>query len=97
MTGCPNGCARPYLAEIGFVGKAPGKYALYIGASYNGSRLNRLVSPKCTIDEAIEILRPVIKKYATERNEGEEFGDFCDRVVLPADATFHSIGAGLQL
>ncbi|MGY8719248.1 MAG: sulfite reductase, partial [Verrucomicrobiia bacterium] len=71
MTGCPNGCARPYLAEIGFVGKAPGKYALYIGASYNGSRLNRLVSPKCTVDEAVEMLRPVIKKYATERNEGE--------------------------
>ncbi len=97
MTGCPNGCARPYLAEIGFVGKAPGKYALYIGASYNGSRLNRLVSPKCTIDESIELLRPVIKKYTTERNEGEGFGDFCNRVVLPADATFHSVGSGLQL
>lgn len=97
MTGCPNGCARPYLAEIGFVGKAPGKYALYIGASYNGSRLNRLVSPKCTIDESIELLRPVIKKYATERNEGEGFGDFCNRVVLPANATFHSVGSGLQL
>lgn len=97
MTGCPNGCARPYLAEIGFVGKAPGKYALYIGAKYNGSRLNRMVSPKCTVDEAVELLRPVIKKYATERAEGEEFGDFCNRVVLPADATFHSMGSGLQL
>ena len=41
VTGCPNGCARPYLAEIGFVGKAPNKYALYLGASYNGTRLNR--------------------------------------------------------
>ena len=97
MTGCPNGCARPYLAEIGFVGKAPGKYALYIGAKYNGSRLNRLVSPKCTVDEAVELLRPVIKKYATERAEGEEFGDFCDRAVLPEDATFHSIGSGLRV
>lgn len=97
MTGCPNGCARPYLAEIGFVGKAPGKYALYIGAKYNGTRLNRLVSPKCTVDEAIEMLRPVIKKYATERAEGEEFGDFCDRAILPEDATFHSIGSGLRL
>jgi len=97
MTGCPNGCARPYLAEIGFVGKAPGKYALYIGAKYNGSRLNRLVSPKCTIDEAVEILRPVIKKYATERQEGEEFGDFCHRAVLPEDATFHSVGSGLRV
>ncbi len=97
MTGCPNGCARPYLAEIGFVGKAPGKYALYIGAKYNGSRLNRLVSPKCTVDEAVELLRPVIKKYATERAEGEEFGDFCDRAVLPEDATFHSVGSGLRV
>jgi len=97
MTGCPNGCARPYLAEIGFVGKAPGKYALYIGAKYNGSRLNRMVSPKCTIDEAVELLRPVIKKFATEREEGEEFGDFCDRAVLPADATFHSAGSGLRV
>ncbi|GAB5560953.1 MAG: assimilatory sulfite reductase (NADPH) hemoprotein subunit [Synoicihabitans sp.] len=97
MTGCPNGCARPYLAEIGFVGKAPGKYALYIGAKYNGSRLNRLVSPKCTVDEAVEILRPVIQKFAKERNDGEEFGDFCNRAVLPEDATFHSIGSGLRV
>lgn len=97
MTGCPNGCARPYLAEIGFVGKAPGKYALYIGAKYNGSRLNRLVSPKCTIDEAVDMLRPVIKKYATERTAGEGFGDFCHRAVLPEDATFHSVGSGLRV
>ncbi len=53
ITGCPNGCARPYLAEIGFVGRAPGKYALFLGASYNGTRLNRLVSPSITIDDAI--------------------------------------------
>ncbi|MCF3651949.1 NADPH-dependent assimilatory sulfite reductase hemoprotein subunit [Synoicihabitans lomoniglobus] len=92
MTGCPNGCARPYLAEIGFVGKAPGKYALYIGAKYNGSRLNRMISPKCTIDEALEMLTPIINRYAKERSEGEEFGDFCERVILPADATFHSVG-----
>ncbi len=92
MTGCPNGCARPYLAEIGFVGKAPGKYALYIGAKYNGSRLNRLISPKVTIDESVELLTPIINRYAKERQDGEEFGDFCHRVVLPADATFHSVG-----
>lgn len=92
VTGCPNGCARPYLAEIGFVGRAPNKYALYIGASYEGTRLNRLVSPSITIDDAVKLLTPVIKRYALERQEGERFGDFCDRVVLPADATFHSIG-----
>lgn len=92
ITGCPNGCARPYLAEIGLSGRAPGKYALYLGASYEGTRLNRLVSPSITLDDAVELLRPIIKRYALERNEGERFGDFCDRVILPADATVHSVG-----
>ena len=92
ITGCPNGCARPYLGEIGFVGKAPNKYALYLGARYDGTRLNRLFSPSTTIDNAVELLRPVIKRYALERHDGEGFGDFCDRVILPADATFHSVG-----
>lgn len=92
ITGCPNGCARPYLAEIGFVGRAPGKYALFLGAKYNGTRLNRLVSPSITLDDGVELLKPIIKRYALERNEGEEFGDFCDRVILPVDATLHSVG-----
>jgi sulfite reductase (NADPH) hemoprotein beta-component len=92
ITGCPNGCARPYLGEIGFVGKAPNKYALYLGARYDGTRLNRLFSPSTTIDGAVEMLRPVIKRYALERQPGEGFGDFCDRAILPADATFHSVG-----
>jgi sulfite reductase (NADPH) hemoprotein beta-component len=92
ITGCPNGCARPYLGEIGFVGKAPNKYALYLGARYDGTRLNRLFSPSTTIDGAVEMLRPIIKRYALERQSGEGFGDFCDRAILPADATFHSVG-----
>ena len=92
ITGCPNGCARPYLAEIGFSGRAPGKYALYIGAAYEGTRLNRLVSPSITLDDAVKLLEPIIKRYARERNEGERFGDFCNRVILPEDATFHSVG-----
>jgi sulfite reductase (NADPH) hemoprotein beta-component len=92
VTGCPNGCARPYLAEIGLVGKAPNKYALYLGAKYNGTRLNRLVSPSITIDDAVALLKPVIKRYAVERSEGEGFGDFCEREILPKDATFHSVG-----
>jgi sulfite reductase (NADPH) hemoprotein beta-component len=94
ITGCPNGCARPYLAEIGFVGKAPNKYALYLGARYNGTRLNRLVSPSISIDDAVSLLRPVILRYAKERLAGEQFGDFCDRVILPADATLHKVGTG---
>jgi sulfite reductase (NADPH) hemoprotein beta-component len=92
ITGCPNGCARPYLAEIGFVGRAPGKYALYLGARYNGTRLNRLAAPSITLDDAVVLLAPIIKRYALERREGEGFGDFCDRLILPGDATFHSVG-----
>jgi sulfite reductase (NADPH) hemoprotein beta-component len=92
VTGCPNGCARPYLAEIGMVAKAPNKYALYLGAKYNGTRLNRLVSPSVSIDGAVAMLTPAIKRYAKERNEGEGFGDFCEREIIPKDATFHSVG-----
>jgi sulfite reductase (NADPH) hemoprotein beta-component len=95
ITGCPNGCARPYAAEIALVGRAPNKYALYIGGSYTGTRLNRLMAPSVTIDGAVEMLTPVIKRYALERLEGEGFGDFCDRVVLPQDATLHSVGTPL--
>ena len=92
ITGCPNGCARTYLAEIGLVGRAANKYALYLGASHNGTRLNRLAAPSLAIDEAVQFLAPILKRYALERNVGEGFGDFCDRVILPGDATFHSVG-----
>ena len=92
ITGCPNGCARPYLAEIGFVGRAANKYALFLGAAYNGTRLNRLVSPSITVDDAVTMLTPIIKRYALERHDGEGFGDFCDREILPPDATLHSVG-----
>lgn len=92
VTGCPNGCARPYLAEIGFVGKAPGKYALYLGASYEGTRLNRLFAHSVTLTDALGLLEPVIRRYSTERREGERFGDWCNREVLPNAATFHSTG-----
>lgn len=86
MTGCPNGCARPYLGEIALVGKAPGRYALYLGADYTGSRLNTLYAPSVTIDEAVAQLAPIIRRYAAERREGEFFGDFCHRAVLVGQA-----------
>lgn len=79
MTGCPNGCARPYLAEIGFVGKAPGKYNLYLGAAFNGSRLNKLYKENVTEELAIEALKPLIRSYADGRKKGERFGDFVIR------------------
>ena len=71
---------------------APNKFALYLGARYNGTRLNRLAAPSVTLDGAVEMLTPIIKRYALEREAGEGFGDFCDRAILPKDATFHSIG-----
>jgi len=92
VTGCPNGCSRPYLGEIALVGKAPNKYSLYLGARHNGTRLNRLASSSLTIDEAVNFLKPIIKRYALERGDDEGFGDFCDRVILPKNATFHSVG-----
>ncbi len=82
LTGCPNGCARPYLAEIGVVGKAPEKYNLYLGAKYNGTRLNRLFAESLTPDRLVATLDPILRRYARERLPEEQFGDFCMRTVL---------------
>ena len=79
MTGCPNGCARPYLGEIGFVGRAPGKYNIYLGAAFDGSRLNKLYKPSVPSDQIVNELGPIIRHYAKERLEGEHFGDFTIR------------------
>ncbi|MEW6303517.1 MAG: NADPH-dependent assimilatory sulfite reductase hemoprotein subunit [Verrucomicrobiota bacterium] len=81
-TGCPNGCARPYMAEIGFVGKAPGRYQIWLGGNESGTRLNRLWKDAVKDPEIINELRPVFERYATERQNGERFGDWCDRVLL---------------
>lgn len=82
MTGCPNGCARPYLGEIGFVGKAPGKYNLYLGASFVGDRLNKLYKENIGEEEILAELDPMIHRYADEREEGESFGDFVIRAGI---------------
>jgi sulfite reductase (NADPH) hemoprotein beta-component len=82
MTGCPNGCARPYLAEIGLVGKAPGKYNLYLGAAFDGSRLARLYKEAVKSDDIVSTLRPFLTRYRDEREPGERFGDFCLRVGI---------------
>ncbi len=79
ITGCPNGCGRPYLAEIGFVGKSPGKYNIYLGAAFNGSRLNTLYQANVPDTEIVALLRPIIQRYASERTQGERFGDFSIR------------------
>jgi sulfite reductase (NADPH) hemoprotein beta-component len=79
MTGCPNGCARPALAEISFIGKAPGKYNLYLGGGFAGNRLNKLYRENIGETEILNELRPILNRYAKERTEGEHFGDFCIR------------------
>lgn len=82
MTGCPNGCARPFLGEIAFTGRAPGKYNFYLGAGFAGERLNKLYKENIGEEEIFESLRPMIHKYAKERNEGEHFGDFVIRAGI---------------
>jgi sulfite reductase (NADPH) hemoprotein beta-component len=81
-TGCPNGCARPYMAEIAFVGKAPGRYQLWLGGDVAGTRLNRVWRETVKDPEIENELRPVLARFAKERNPGERFGDWCDRVLL---------------
>jgi len=76
MTGCPNGCARSTLGEIGFIGKAPGKYNLYLGAGFHGQRLNKLYKENINEEQILAELTPILQRYARERNSGERFGDF---------------------
>jgi len=79
MTGCPNGCGRPYLAEIGFVGKSEGHYNLYLGGNFNGTRLNTLYKETLSESEILAELKPIIVDYAGSREPNEKFGDFVIR------------------
>jgi sulfite reductase (NADPH) hemoprotein beta-component len=82
MTGCPNGCARSSMAELGFIGKAPGKYQIYLGGSHVCTRLNTLYKESVKLEDVITELRPVFSRFVSERHGGEHFGDFCERVLL---------------
>ena len=82
-TGCPNGCARPYMAEIGFVGKAPGKYQLWLGGDVTGARLNQVYKEVIKEAELEAELRPLLTRWKAERTTGERFGDFATRVLIP--------------
>jgi len=84
MTGCPNGCARPYLAEIGLVGKGPGRYNLYLGAAYDGSRMNKLYAEDLDHAGIVAELEPVFAAYAADRQKGERLGDFTIRAGFVA-------------
>jgi sulfite reductase (NADPH) hemoprotein beta-component len=81
-TGCPNGCARPYMAEIAFVGKAPGRYQVLLGADATGTRMNRVWKDVVKDEEIENELRPVLTRFAKERHPHERFGDWCHRVFL---------------
>lgn len=87
MTGCPNGCARHALGEIGFIGKSLGKYNMYLGAAFDGSRLSKLYRENVGEEEILSELRILLKRYAKERNNGEHFGDFVIRAEIVKETT----------
>lgn len=91
MTGCPNGCARPYNAEIAFVGKTVGNYNVYVGGSRRGDRMVYLLTEKVKEADLASVLRPLLEVYRKDRHTGEAFGDFCQR--LGADKTRSLVGA----
>ena len=76
ITGCPNGCARPYLAEIALVGKAPGQYSLFLGGDALGTRLNKLTHENVNEAEILNILDEHFATFAAQRKRGDSFGDF---------------------
>jgi sulfite reductase (ferredoxin) len=80
MTGCPNGCARPYLGDVGFVGTTLGKYDVFLGGDFLGTRLNTLFAHNVPIEEIPALLRGPLAAFAAERQPAEGFGDWCDRV-----------------
>jgi sulfite reductase (NADPH) hemoprotein beta-component len=89
MTGCPNGCARSTMAELGFIGKAPGKYQILLGGNHTSTRLNTLFKESVKLEDMSNELRPLFLRFKAERNGAEHFGDYAERVLLkelPADA-----------
>ncbi|MCK9249915.1 MAG: NADPH-dependent assimilatory sulfite reductase hemoprotein subunit [Solirubrobacteraceae bacterium] len=87
MTGCPNGCARPYIAEIALTGRAPGKYNLYLGGGFHGQRLNKMLLENVGEPQILEALDDALGRYAAEREPGERFGDFAIRAGIVPEVT----------
>jgi sulfite reductase (ferredoxin) len=79
MTGCPNGCARPYNSDIGLVGKTLGKYTILLAGRREGDRLNRIYKDLVPAEEVVPTLLPLFAYFKEARQEGESFGDFCER------------------
>ncbi len=88
MTGCPNGCARPYLAELGFVGNGPNQYQLWLGAAPNQTRLSQVYLEKMNADDLETTLEPIFVFFKKRRKKGETFGNFCNRMGFDAIREF---------
>merc|ERR1712183_1018861 len=88
MTGCPNGCARPYMAELAFVGDGPKSYQIWLGGSPVLTRTAFPYKPKVKNDQLEETLEPLFRYFIQQRTEFETFGDFCNRVGLDAINNF---------
>jgi sulfite reductase (ferredoxin) len=80
MTGCPNGCARPYMGDIGIVGRTKDIYNIYIGGDQPNTRLNVFYAGMVHFNDLAATIRPLLKIWRSERQPGEQFGDFCHRV-----------------
>ena len=81
MTGCPNGCARPYTADLAFVGRSLGLYHVYVGGGLAGDRLVDLYRADVHLDDLLDAVRPLLHRWAAERHEGEGLGDFYQRLM----------------
>jgi sulfite reductase (ferredoxin) len=88
MTGCPNGCARPYVADLAFVGRSLDKYVVYVGGRMDGTRLNQPFKDLVPTDELVDTVLPLFVFYKQSREPGESFGDFCTRVGIEALQAF---------
>jgi sulfite reductase (ferredoxin) len=80
MTGCPNGCARPYTTEVAFVGRGKHRYDVHLGGDHVGSRLNEIFCENVPRSSLLDVLEPVLQRYARERAAAQSFGDWCHRV-----------------
>ena len=83
MTGCPNGCARPYTSEIGIVGSGIGQYEILLGGNFEGTRLNQTLFDKIKQENLVSALKPILESFKNDRKSGERFGDFCFRIGTP--------------
>jgi sulfite reductase (ferredoxin) len=84
MTGCPNGCARPFMGDLGFVGRSKNLYNVYIGGDQMNTRMNTLYAADVQFDDLAKTVQPLLHRWRDERLSGEAFGDFCHRVGVKA-------------